>query len=270
MATVKERYAARRQSGRGAEREFIIRQTTDDNDARNAMFASADCPLTVVVGGTDFVRIDVECGVEELGDGIWVGNAVWKSPWDGIQPSGSFTLAFDISGQSQKITASRSTTNSYVAAGKVKPNFKQAINVGQDGTIDGTEILVPFFTYTMTRTFRQEDVDQAYVLILAQIVGSVNNATYQGFSIGELLLTRVSGQQRSDNNWDITFSFAVSRNATGLVIGDITGIVKAGWDYLWVYYEETHDATTNRSHKIPVAAYVERVYLFTNYDLLDI
>jgi hypothetical protein len=40
-----------------------------------------------------------------------------------------------------------------------------------------------------------------------------------------------------DNTGAITFRFAKSKNVTGLVVGDITGIDKKGWEYLDVFYE---------------------------------
>lgn len=284
MALVRELGGKRRTDGRQHTREYIITQCTDDNDARDAMFASADCPATVTIGGVVFPRDVNTCGVDEnythstdgttIADGHWIGRATWKNPngssGGGFQTAGNFSLSFDITGQSTRIMHSRQTVNSYPAPGWIMPNFKQAMNVQSDGTIEGTDIVVPYFSYTLTKTFSDDTIANGWVLTAGQIVGSVNSAAYHGFAAGELLLYRVSGQQRSDGNWDVTFAFAVSFNETALTVGAITDIEKDGWDYLWIYYEETHDAQTNRTHKVPTAAYVERVYRRTAYTLLAI
>mgnify|MGYP000473184480 CR=1 FL=1 len=122
-------------------------------------------------------------------------------------------------------------------------------------------------------------MDAAYIQALSNCVGAVNNATYQGFPEGELLLTRVSGTQRSDpdneGDWDLTFSFAVSKNATDVPIGptiypDVTFVfpTKRGWDFLWVYYDDYNDTSNNVVHKRPRYAYIEQVYRYVDYGVL--
>lgn len=279
MAVVIERHGTRRSDGRSATREYQITQVTSDDEARSAMLAAA--PSTVIIGGIPYTRDNAQSGVDEIhtqsadgtsiSSGIWFGGVTWQRPGaTGIQPSGSFSLSFDISGQSVRITHSRETVSIWDTPGRIGPDFAGAINAREDGTIEGVDILVPFFSYTLTRTYAASDISGAWVLTAARIVGSVNVSSYHGFEAGELLLTRVSGQQRSDGEWDITFSFAVSFNETDLRVGDITGIVKDGWDYLWVYYEETEDTARSRTNKKPISAFVERVYRRTNYSALGI
>ena len=55
---------------------------------------------------------------------------------------------------------------------------------------------------------------------------------------------------------------------TGLQVGDITGIDKKGWEYLWVRYADAEDQ--NVLVKRPIAAYVEQVYESGNFALLGI
>ena len=63
-----------------------------------------------------------------------------------------------------------------------------------------------------------------------------------------------------DDDWEITFRFAASPNASGISVGDISGISKKGWEYLWVRYADQEDTGSHAIVKRPVAAYVERVY----------
>ena len=68
----------------------------------------------------------------------------------------------------------------------------------------------------------------------------------------------------------ISFKFAASPNATGLVVGDITGIAKKGWEYLWVRYADAEDTSAKVLVKKPIAAYVEQVYPYGNFAGLGI
>lgn len=43
-------------------------------------------------------------------------------------------------------------------------------------------------------------------------------------------------------------------------MGNITGISKKGWEYLWVRYVDAEDAAAKAFVKKPQAVYVERVY----------
>lgn len=285
-AAVAELVGRRRNDGQQATREFKITGVTDDDAARTAMLADAACPTTVSIGGVTFERSLKGCGVDEdytfsadggltVANGIWVGRATWAAPGGNEfeQPAGSFQLSFDITGQSTRVTHARAHINRYSRASTddVTPDYKGAINVQEDDSVEGTDILVPYFSYTLTKTFSNATIAGGWVLNTARIVGSVNLATFHGFAAGELLLYRVSGQQRADGNWDVTFGFAVSFNETSLSVGDeITGIVKDGWDYLWVYYGKRDDTVTNQTHKRPVGAYVERLYRRTAYATLAI
>jgi len=67
-----------------------------------------------------------------------------------------------------------------------------------------------------------------------------------------------SGSKRGDDEWEITFRFAASPNVTGLTVGDITGVDKKGWEYLWVRYSDAEDQKV--LVKQPTAVYVEKVY----------
>jgi len=51
-----------------------------------------------------------------------------------------------------------------------------------------------------------------------------------------------------------------SPNRSNIVVGEITGIARKGWEYLWVRYADAKDDTAKAIVKKPVAAYVEKVY----------
>ena len=79
-----------------------------------------------------------------------------------------------------------------------------------------------------------------------------------------------AGTKRGGGDWEITYRFAASPNVTGLTIGDITGINKKGWEYLWVRYADGVDAAAKALVKKPVAVYIEKVYAEGDFNLLAI
>jgi hypothetical protein len=98
----------------------------------------------------------------------------------------------------------------------------------------------------------------------------VNGSGFKGFAKGELLFLGASGSKRGKDDWEITYRFAASPNAAGLTLGDITGINKEGWHYLWVRFADDEDTTAKALIKKPVAAYVEQVYQYGDFSLLGL
>jgi hypothetical protein len=156
---------------------------------------------------------------------------------------------------------------SYAPPGEDPPDFKGAIGVSTD-SVDGTDITIPVFNFKETHYIPAALITPAYKVILFQLTGKVNAYPFKGFAPGEVLFLGASGSQRGTEDWEITFSFAASPNVTNLKVGDITGIDKKGWEYLWVRYAEAEDADV--LVKQPAAAYVEQVYEYGNFALLGI
>lgn len=266
-ATVSETGVGRRATNVHAERQYIIRSAADEATALTAVQGYA--PSTI--GG--LLRQDNDIELDELKEGdIWLA----RVPWTQInrpqnQPPSSFHISFDISGTTQHITQSISTVAKYPST--TARDFKGAIGVNQDGTIEGCDIQIPALTYQINFTFPNSSITDAYIQTLMGVVGKVNSDTFHNFSPGTQLLTKVAGQKREDTNWDLSFGFACSENVTGLTVGTITGINKKGWEYLWVYYTEEADTTTDGVkyiRKIPTNVYIEQVYKTTAYSALGI
>jgi hypothetical protein len=53
-------------------------------------------------------------------------------------------------------------------------------------------------------------------------------------------------------------------------VGDISGISKKGWEYLWVQYAADVDNETKQVIKKPVAVYIEKVYPSGSFGALGI
>jgi len=261
--TVEERYG-RRLSDLSAELLYLVRGTTDAGAARVALLAGA--PVT-----HDGLPRD-DAAVEEIeGLDAYIGTVRYASP-DGQAPeTGESSFSFDTSGGSQHITQSLATPGSYASPGLAGvPNFGGAIGVTQDN-VEGVDITVPVYTFSETHYLPNSTVSNAYKGTLFNLTGKVNDGAFKGLSAGECLFLGASGSRRaSEDDWEITFRFAGSPNKTGLTIGDIVGVSKKGWEYLWVRYQDKEDAVAKMLIKKPIAAFVEKVYEEASFAALGI
>ena len=208
--------------------------------------------------------------VEEVGDSQWEGTVTYvkssSSRTFGFPAVGTAGYSFSTGGGTQHITHSISTTNTYPAGA---PDTKKNIGSTKDG-VAGCDIMVPVFNFSVPFVFANASVGAAYKVVVYGLTGKVNNDTYMGFAAGELLFLGAQGSQRDDDSWEITFNFSASPNVTGLVIGDVTGITKAGWDYLWVMSDLIADAATDLMFYVPASVHVEKVYDTGDFSTLGI
>lgn len=178
-----------------------------------------------------------------------------------------FTTTFDTTGGSQHITQSPLTVNRYPANA---PNMQGAI--GYDGhRVNGTDIIIPAYSFTETHIKTKSQVNLAYRTALARLTGKTNNASFRGFAAGEVLFYGASGNLvviENEQRWQVQYTFKVSPNRADFYVGDILVGQKVGWDYMWVMYGEAIDQS--RLVQRPVAVYVERPYLFDDFGDLTI
>lgn len=164
-------------------------------------------------------------------------------------------VSFDTTGGTRHLNRSLATTSITPAEAT---NYGGAIEVDGEGNVNGVDVTMPVMTFSETHTFAPSKVTTAYRKQLFLLTGTVNQTAFRGFAIGEVLFLGASGQKNGEF-WDITFKFAVSPNRTNIKVSDtVTVAKKRGWDYLWVRFGEK--AVQGALLKVPIAAYVERVY----------
>jgi hypothetical protein len=207
---------------------------------------------------------------DPLGHELWLGKGSYSDRTAPEPPDlGEAKFSFDTTGGTQKITQSYATS-SYAPVGETAPDFKQAIGVS-DGKVEGVDIVLPQLKFSLNYRKPQADLTLTYVNTLFSLTGKYNNASFRGFSAGELLFAGAVGSEGTVQDPEITFHFIASPNVTNLSIGNgITVTSKLGHEYLWVYYEPAEDATAKRLVQNPIAAYVERVIEPGNFALLGI
>ena len=243
---------------------YTLDGTPDDLTAKTLLLNSTPTNYDGLV--RDECTLDPIFVDTTTGQGKWECTVRYVAPENTQPPVGESSFSFDTGGGTQHITQSITTVNKYAPPGKTAPDFKGAVGVTHDN-VEGVDITVPVYNFSETHYIDDGDVNKAAYFALT---GKTNNAAWKGFAAGEVLFLGASGSKRGSDDWEITFRFAASPNKTGLTVGDIVGINKAGWEYMWVRYADAEDAVAKAIVKKPVAVYVEKVYEDGDFSTLGI
>ena len=197
--------------------------------------------------------------------------------------------SFSITSETQHITHSLETVNTYVPAGKTAKNFNGAVNVESDNgslIVRGVDKILPVFNFSETVIMpavfgshelrnaiglpvSQTVIDAKQIKVFAELYGKINDKPFREFDRGELMLNGITGNRYDRNHYQMTFQFAVQRNLTGEKINGITGIDKRGWEYLWIsYVDEVDDAGIKV--KKPEQVTIEKIYYYGDFEKLGI
>lgn len=170
------------------------------------------------------------------------------------------SFAFDTGGGTMHLNQSLKTVSK---TPNNAPDFNGAIEVDNEGNMNGVDVTMPVLNFTETHTMNGGRVSTSHKKAVAALTGTVNRSSFWGFSAGEVLFLGASGSKKSKKAsapWEITFRFAVSANQSSVKVGDLTVSNKKGWNYLWVRYADKVADNKKNVVKKPVAAYVEQVY----------
>jgi hypothetical protein len=251
----------------GIERSYLI--TSPDTEDEGVIVDEFKALVPLLDPALNLPR-ETEPDMKQLTALFWVGTFRFRDPDQVENDTGESSFQFDTGGGSTHITHSKQTLNTYSAG--TAPDFEGAINVSENA-VEGTEITVPVYQFSETHWLDDAVVDGAYKAALFHATGKVNNAAFRGFEAGEVLFLGASGSKRGRGDWEITFRFAASPNvvtADNLMIGPLGPVEKKGWDYLWVRYQETEDATAEMVVRTPIAVYIEQVYDEVDFETIGI
>jgi len=169
--------------------------------------------------------------------------------------AGQWTWDFDTTGGTVHITHAKEELRRYPTG--TAPNQKGAIAVDHD-EVKGTEIVIPVMRMNVTYKHPLGVISIAYAKYLKSITGTVNSTPMLDHAPGEVLFLGSRGSDGTDSEASVSYSFAMSENATGLAFGDVTGVVKRGHEVAWIRYKD--DVDSGKPTRIPWYAYVDRVY----------
>jgi hypothetical protein len=203
--------------------------------------------------------------VDELSeDGDYQGIVTWTATDEQPEPpeDGDESFSFEAAPGTRMVYHSRQTVGVY-PNNAATPRYKQAVNVDQDGNVNGVQWPpTPTQIFSKTATIAAASITQSYYRTLCALAGKINDGTFLGFQAHELLFIGASGSRRGEEPWNITYRFGFSENEDNLSIGDITGIDKDGWDYLWGKYKTVEHSDGSNAValvQVPEAFYVERI-----------
>ena len=252
-----------------AEFEYLVFKSTDENAVRLIVESTISSFYTDPFGG---VLPFQNYTIEHQGNGIWYVTTRYSvrrqtgrtaNPVAGV----SNTVNFEIGTQTVKLTQSLETVHTYSTT--TAPDCKGAIGVNGDN-VDGVDIDKPTMTFSETWHVDPAQITTPFLVALRDLAEKpVNDAPFRGFDTGEVRFLGASGSQKDEQNFEITFKFAVSPNRDDLVVGpDLSDIEKGGWEYLWIRYTDALD--NSQLVKQPSDVYVEKVYDSSSFDVLGI
>lgn len=163
-------------------------------------------------------------------------------------------LSFSTTGATTHLNQSYGTRAKYSATGTA-PDYQGAIGVDSSG-VAGVDVTVPAFNFSVRRRFKF--VSTTYLSNIVALTGKVNDGPWSVFAAGEVLFLGAEGGEDEQNYVDLTYQFAARGNQTGLTFGDVTGVAKRGWDYLWCRHSEK--VVGDLVLMVPTAVYIEKVY----------
>jgi hypothetical protein len=240
---VLEHVTSRRyEPGERCERSYIIRGTASEADAATELLAAADLVWNNLQ--RRHVALDPVCVDEGNVDAcLWTARVEYQAMQSTAAPvvqPGEQVIEWDTTGGTQHITQGYTETR----YGANAPDLGKAIGVDGDGRVQGVDVPMPAFRFTVTRGYAAgslPNLQAIYALsgqVNASAVSFADTRTGQAIALaaGECRFLGASNANRGDGSQAVVYHFEASPNATDLSVGDMTGIDKAGWDYLWVYY----------------------------------
>jgi len=248
---------------------YVVQGAADRDEALAAVAAEAPVSL----GGL----VRKSWRVEPEADGEW-WTATVEYGWPGktTKETGESEFQFDTGGSgSVHMTVALEHIADYPSGA---PNHGGVINVrrGMDGVqVEGVDVTPPADALAFSVVRYQSTVNLGALYALSR---TTNNASWTlnvdgvsaTFAAREVIFLGASGSKRGRGDWSVRYGFCASPTVNDLTIGGITGIVKAGTDYVWVEDADTTDPAANALVKKPIAAHVERVWRLGNFAALGI
>ncbi len=281
-ATVTEKFYSRDYEERvdgGRAFDFVYNIELEEGDNEDTALAGLQTEAPLIVAGASISSWKVR----RVGPLLFEGTAHYEVTGEGgtgpgskLPEAGTVRFNFDTTGATQHITTARKLDT----FGAEAPDFGDCLNVERDGSniqVAGVDIVIPTYKWqeTIVVHFTNKADFDTYAGVLKGLTGRVNDATFRDFEAGEVLFLGAQGggtrRINADASFDaeITYSFGQSTNLTGEEIGDITGIAKRGWEYLWAYFKRGTDGANNLVPKA-VGVYIHEPYQVGNFGLLDI
>lgn len=297
MATITVERVGQQAGVNEASRTFRVHGTTSLSAAEALVQAEVDGDGNF--DGKPFSNLDTA----EIDRQTWDIRAVYKIPALVIFEPGDeeIQLTFTTGGETATLyhpVAARATGYEYFED-TWEFFIPPGINVDSTGRIQGVEVPVRSFDFTMSLYRDDADVSVEYIrdLYLAKNTtnaeeididfGAGGTPKVATFYAGELLLADVSGGRVNTSRWQFVFTMRFSENRNGsdgtsevplselgFDVGSTGGSIKKdGHHYLWVYYSEQQQDDGDGNIIItqkPVAAFSDKVFHDSDFSALEL
>jgi len=173
-------------------------------------------------------------------------------------------ISWSTTGKTQKIFRSYKTESIFDFdrnPWQEPPVFDRLINCTPD-SVEGVEITLPVLNFTESHKYTPSQVDADLIQKLMSATGTINDRNFRNFTKGEVLFKGISGNTSTDII-TINFEFSVAESWNWTHEGETRTI--EGWNYLWYFNIPQMDLRTGYTVQVPMAAYEERVYPYSNF-----
>lgn len=257
-----------RESNTGEQTNYVKRFRIDDTTEEDVAYqtAIAASPVTGLLHGILLRRRNVH--IVPDGYNHWLAEISYGPKGSGNEV-GDWELTWDTTAVQEKITQSLGTRR--VNIDGTAADYNGAIGVVKSGsstTVEGCQIYVPKFAWSVTYTFDGAAVTSSMAMIHYGLTGKLNSGSFWGFGPGEVLFLGGRGTTGSSAPTKVTLSFLSAKDATVNTAGK--SISKRGWEYLWYAYKEKKDDDAKVVVQKPLGAYLETVYESANLAALGI
>lgn len=220
-------------------------------------------PLTAIV---DSIPLDAprKISVSKVGPGQYEATVSYRHAGRDEQEKqelievGDERVSSDFAGQTIHVTTAL-VQSKYPSTAR---DVGLGVNVLDDGTVEGTDINQRTGSFSVDVLIDEATATNAWFKARLEQVWTFNNATFRSWPAGSVALTGMQSRQRSDGNWDISYSFQIFPNETGVSeIGGValgTTINLKGSQYKWVMFRPKDDG--GKIVPEPIGAYVAQLY----------
>lgn len=279
--TCVEDIKSRRYSGDGSiTLLYIVKGTDDDGDAMDAVDGAAPASFQGRIK-PDYYDLAASMADTHTEAGIWRAELKYQFATLTRFAVGTIKLTIDTSVEMVHYTHTPpegALVNTYAPPGVTAPDFKGGIGYersGSSGRFAGVDVPRPHIRFEVLAVKVAAGSPTNDFLYASG--GAVNGASFKvtdtisGRSItlaaGECMFMGGNVSDRDDGLLEFRYQFEGSKNATNVSVGGITGITKAGTNYLWLYSLEKDDldATPPRLVQTPQAVYVHRMSPVINF-----
>ena len=258
-----ESYTSRSATGSTITRKYVASDYSTEALAIAAVHTAA--PSTI----GDLERRDGETRIDEFKEDHYTATVTWRLN----EPSSGLNYSFTLGGNSFFRDFAIAQTGYWTGGASWNADH---VGINYDGErVNGVTLPPrPGLEFTIPRLKPIADVDNAYIDAVSDLLLTTNDATFEGFAAGEVLFLGLTGTRQGDGDWQLYYKFGRNPNETGLSVGkepgDITGIAKEGWEYLWVLYRPYEDTTRKFLATNPHSAYVAQVFYEGDFDDLEL